>query len=270
MFSQPIHSSGGSGITAIIQDLTPKLGGDLDGDQKDLNNIDKIEVNNVDMATGLTDTLHSGGDGFVNMKQAVGSVYNDVMHFPLNNLYFFPQGQDLLYYNKLPVLNNIIVAKCRDAGGQPIAVGANRGSAFGSTQTFQDKIIYDPLGTRSEKVGIAWTRVRVRPWLINCMWKFEVHADIDWAAPDPNNRFRCLVDHYRGGVLLRTYTILDRTTNGVTDVCSSNKLINGGGLGEDVILDDEFHYKIECHATSPQPIGLCRMVHWTTYATPRI
>lgn len=268
----PTQSGGGSGITAIVQDPGPRLGGDLDCATNDIKNSNLIEMNTLDVKNGLTDAIHPGNGNFQNIVQNTGNYFNDagLTHTDLNNQYFFPNGQQILYYKKLPVINEVVVAKCRDGAGQPIAQGAFRGSNFGALQAFFDRIIYDPMGVRSFKVGTAYTRITVRPHLDNCMWKFEVHYDIDFNAQHPDNRFRCLVEHYRGGALIRTYTIVDITTNGITSIGSSNQTINGGGLGEDCVVNDEFYFKIECHATSPEPIANCRFVHWTIFATPRV
>lgn len=262
----------GSYLTSIIQDTSPSLGGHLDATTKDIKNNNLLETNVLDIQNGLTDAIHAGNGNFQNIVQNNGNYFNEgaLGHTTLNNQYFFPNGQQILYYKKLPVLNEVIVAKCRDGAGQPIVIGGFRGSNFGATQSFVDKIIYDPLGSRATKIGTSFTRISVRPHLDNCMWKFEVKYDVDFNAKNPDNRFRCVVEHYRGGVLLRSYTIVDITTNGITSIGSSNQTINGGGLGEDVIVDDEFYFKIICDATSPEPIALCRFVHWTIFATPRI
>ena len=272
-FHNSNQSSGGGGIANLFADSSPMLSNHLDSNNKDIKNTNLVELNVLDIKNGLVESLHPGNGNFQRMVQTDGTFYNDVAglgHTTLNNQYFFPNGQQILYYEKLPVINNIVVAKCRDGAGQPITQGNFRGSNFGATQTFQDKIIYDPLGCRSTKIGTAFTRISVRPHLDNCMWKFEVKYDVDFNAQNPDNRFRCFVEHFRGGVLLRSYTIVDITTNGITSIGSSNQTINGGGLAEDVVIDDEFYFKIECHATSPEPIAICRFVHWTIYATPRI
>lgn len=266
----PSTSSGG--LTAVVQDPGPRLGGDLDCATNDIKNTNLLEINTLSIKNGLTDTIHPGSGNFHNIVQNNGNYFNDpaLTHTDLNNQYFFPNGQQILYYKKLPVINEVVVAKCRDGAGQPIVVGGFRGSNFGALQAFFDRIIYDPLGCRCAKIGTAYTRICVRPHLDNCMWKFEVKYDIDFNAKNIDNRFRCFVEHFRGGVLLRSYTIVDITTNGITSIGSSNQTINGGGLAEDVLINDEFYFKIECHATSPEPIAICRFVHWTIYATPRV
>lgn len=270
-FHDSNKSSGG--IARVFDDPLPVIASDLDSNNVNIINNNMIDTNSINIKNGLVEVLHPGNGNFQNMTQTDGTFFNDpgiLGHTTLNNQYFFPLGQQILYFKSLPVLNEVIVAKCRDGAGQPIAIGSFRGSNFGATQTFQDKIIYDPLGCRAFKIGTAFTRISVRPHLNNMMWKFEVKYDVDFNAKNPNNRFRCLVEQYRGGVLLRTFTIVDITTNGITSIGSSNQTINGGGLAEDVIIDDEFYFKIECHALSPQNISVCRFVHWTIFATPRV
>ena len=100
------------------------------------------------------------------------------------------------------------------------------------------------------------------------MWKFEGFYDIDYAVANPDNRFRLQVDHFRGGSLVRTYDIFDTTTGGVKSTGSSCKAINGGGFQEDVLINDEFYFRIE--NMGPEITQTCRMVHWTIYATPRV
>lgn len=266
-----ISNSNNSSVTNLEDDTSPTLGDHLDCNNLDIKNANLVELRTLDIQNGLIDAIHPGNGNFQNIVQNTGNYFNDTPglgHTDLNNQYFFPNGQQILYYEKLPVINQVVVAKCRDASGQPIAVNGFRGSNFGATQSFMDRIIYDPLGCRCAKIGTAYTRISVRPHLDNCMWKFEGFYDIDYAAANPDNRFRLQVDHFRGGALLRTYDIFDTTTGGVKSIGSSCKTINGGGFQEDVLVDDQFYFRIE--NMGPEIISNCRMVHWTIYATPRV
>ena len=270
-FTPPQPGGGGSGITAVVQDPGPQLGGDLNCATNDISNATLIDSKSYNVDNGLTDAFHPGTGNFQQLVQSNGDIYNDVAglgHFQLINTYNFPSGQQNLYFKKLPVLNEVVVARCRDASGQPIVVGGFRGSNFGQTFSFQDRLIYDPLAVRTGKIGNAWTRINVRPHLDNCFWKFECHFDIDWAAANPANRFRLQVDHFRGGVLLRTYDVFDQTQTDIKVIGSANVTINGAGLSEDVLVNDEFYFRIE--NMGPSDIANCRQVKWTIFATPRI
>lgn len=225
---------------------------------------------NIDVATA-PDVAHAG-DGLQNIIQNTGDLYKDVAlgQDVLNNIYGFPQGNSITYFKGFPLMNNILVMKTRDAAGVPVPIGYNRLSLTGSTASFQDRVFYDPLALRCEKVSTAFTRIKVRPSVLNMMWNFRVHYDFDFPVRNPDNRVRIYVEQFRGGASLRTYKLLDLFTNNIENVGSAERMINGGGMGEDVILDDEFALYLCCDAGSPNQIQVCRYVQWCVYITPLI
>ena len=91
-FTPPQSGGGGSGITAVVQDPGPQLGGDLDCATNDIKNSNLIEMNTLDVKNGLTDAIHPGNGNFQNIVQNTGNYFNDVAltHTDLNNQYFFP------------------------------------------------------------------------------------------------------------------------------------------------------------------------------------
>lgn len=292
--------SGGTDITAhahpidIIDDLTPQLGGNLDGTNKNITAVASLGTNAITNTTLIdTATLHSSanidarnlnidaatapdiahaGEGLQNIIQTNGAIYNDggLGHAVLNNTFFFPSGGNIAYYRGLPLLNSVLVARARDGAGANIAIGADRAVSFGTTTAFQDRLIYDPIGLRGEKVGVAWTGIFVRPSVDNMIWSFEVHYDLDFAGKNPDNRFRLFIQHNRGGGTLRTYTLADITTNGVENVGSAKRTLNGGGFSEDIAVGDSFKFFVACDASSPTEIAACRFINWCVYITPKV
>lgn len=266
-FTPTIPSGGGgSGINAVVQDTSPELGGNLDSLTRKITNTGAINF-----TAGTVDII-TPGDELVRLKQSLGTVFNDpaLGHSDLNNTFFFPTGQDLLYFDNRPLVGETLVVKMRDGASATIAIGANRICILGTTTAFQDRMIYDPLGCRAGKVVSSWTSVIVRPLLDNCMWKFSCHYDLDFAAPNANNRFKLYVQHIRGGGILRIYNILDKTTNGISNIGSATRIINGGGFSEDVLVNDEFKFVVECDASSPTQIAVCRLINWYVYCSKRV
>ena len=282
----------------LEDDLTPKLGGNLDADGKNIINVNSItglttnyttgNINNISstLITNTTDIISNNfsvsncladvspvlSSGLYNMIQNNGNVYKDVSlgHDVLNNILGFPNGQQITYLNQLPLQSNILVMKGRDGGGATIAIGSNRQVIFGNTSSFQDNMLYDPVGLRSTKIGVSWMRLKVRPHVNNCMWNFRCHYDVDFQAKNPDNRLLIKVIQYRGGLLLRTYNLLDLTTNGIQNVGSCERMINGTGFSEDILLGDEFSCHIQNDISSPTIIQVCRFVQWSIYISPLV
>ena len=272
MFSHSVSSSGG-GITDVVQDLTPQLGGDLDCVNNSLTTANNITLKSVSMIAGVADVIPTAlNHSLYNLIQTNGNVYKDLTlgHDVLNPLLGFPNGQQILYVNNLPLLNNVLVSKTRDAAAAVITIGSSRQALFGNTTSFTDRLIYDPVALRSTKSGTSWMRIQVRPHVDLCMWNFRCHYDIDFAAPNPNNRLQIKVIQYRGGLLLRTYTLLDMISGSVENIGSCERMINSFGFSEDVVLGDQFSLHIQCGITSPTQIQVCRLVQWSVYVTPRI
>ena len=113
--------TGGGGIANLFADSSPMLSNHLDTNNKDIKNNNLLETNVLDIQNGLVEALHPGSGNFQNMVQSDGTFFNETIlgHTTLNNQYFFPNGQQILYYKSLPLINNVVVAKCRDGAGQP-------------------------------------------------------------------------------------------------------------------------------------------------------
>ena len=165
----------------------------------------------------------------------------------------FPSSQTVEYENKKPLQFPSIIG--RIATNVEIAPAttykiSNFGTQTGA-RTFEDRIVYDPLGCRSRlSKGNGWYyagapslgRDAGLKYLINVKWYFEG----TWSKSDPSNRLDMYVNQYRSGTLLRAYQVA-RSNNADSCFISGERTFFGNTLNFSEDFDpstDDFEVEV--------------------------
>jgi len=123
----------------------------------------------------------------------------------------FPTGQTIEYQNKRPIQYPAILSRVA-SGVEVVPASTYIISLYGAFQSFEDRMIYDPLGMRAFiNATNGWTtaaapslfRSRETKCLMRCKWNFKGR----WSGSSAQNRAEIYINQYRSGALLRTFQV---------------------------------------------------------------